>query len=377
MNLETQIQKELWENICTAYESGNYSHAILDAIHYLTDNIRSKTGLDGDGISLINSSLGGNSPKLRINKFQTKTEKSEQEGLKFLLMGLYEYIRNPRSHESIKDKQKQADTIIAFIDYLLTELSKSQIPFTIEDFQKKVFDPDFVQSNTYSKLLVDEIPENKLLDTFIEIYRRKEDTSAKTISLILLEIISRLDEIKQQEVYAIISDELSTTQSFESITRILGLFTQENWQKIDPIPRMRIENKVLNSLKQGKVDPISWGTLNKGGLLATWSSQILMSFEKKSDLFWIFMEKFDDITEATYLLKYFGNIIPELFIGAYEIKEIVSALNRYINNYPEFANRIESFVLDRTVEWQNKFLETLEPLNKDLYTKINEEIIPF
>ncbi|NMC13415.1 MAG: TIGR02391 family protein [Chloroflexi bacterium] len=377
MNLETQIQKELWENICTAYESGNYSHAILDAIHYLTDNIRSKTGLDGDGISLINSSLGGNSPKLRINKFQTKTEKSEQEGLKFLLMGLYEYIRNPRSHESIKDKQKQADTIIAFIDYLLTELSKSQIPFTIEDFQKKVFDPDFVQSNTYSKLLVDEIPQNKLLDTFIEIYRRKEDTSAKTISLILLEIISRLDEIKQKEVYAIISDELAVTQNFKSITRILGLFTQENWQKINLIPRMRIENKILNSLKQGEVDPFNWDSINKEGALATWANQILMSFEKKSDLFWIFMEKLDDITEATYLLEYFGNIIPELFSDEYNIKKIVSILNGYLDNYPEFANKIESFILGRTLEWQNKFLEALEPLNKDLFTKINEEIIPF
>ena len=143
MNLQTHIKSDLWLAIQSTYEAGNYSHAILDAIHYLSNILREKTGADGDGKSLVGQALGGDSPRLRINRLQTETERNEQQGIESILRGMYQAIRNPRSHEQIVDKQETADAIIYFIDYLLIIIEKSEEPFVISKFMNCVFDPDF------------------------------------------------------------------------------------------------------------------------------------------------------------------------------------------------------------------------------------------
>jgi len=94
MNLQTHIRNSLWLAIQSTYQAGNYSHAILDAMHYLSNVLREKTGVDGDGTTLVGQALGGDSPRLRINKLQTETERNEQRGIESVLRGLYQAIRN-------------------------------------------------------------------------------------------------------------------------------------------------------------------------------------------------------------------------------------------------------------------------------------------
>jgi uncharacterized protein (TIGR02391 family) len=108
MNLQTHIKTDLWLAVQSAYESENYNHAILDAIHYLTNVIREKSGIEGDGEGLVGQALGGNSPRLRVNKFQTQSEQDEQKGLVQVLIGIYKGIRNPRSHEIIEDDESNS-----------------------------------------------------------------------------------------------------------------------------------------------------------------------------------------------------------------------------------------------------------------------------
>lgn len=83
MNLKTHIHPQLWLAISNTYEAENYSHSILDAIHYLSDMLREKSGQDGDGQSLVGKALGGKSPILRINKLQTESERNVQKGLQY------------------------------------------------------------------------------------------------------------------------------------------------------------------------------------------------------------------------------------------------------------------------------------------------------
>jgi uncharacterized protein (TIGR02391 family) len=155
MNLQTHIQNNLWLAIQSTYETGNYSHAILDAIHYLSNVLREKTGVDGDGATLVGQALGGDSPRLRINKLQTETEKNEQRGFENILRGIYQAIRNPRSHEQIGDSQDNADAIIYFVNYILGIIEKSEEPFVLTKFISRVFDPDFYKTQRYVELLVD------------------------------------------------------------------------------------------------------------------------------------------------------------------------------------------------------------------------------
>ena len=76
----------------------NYFHAVLEASKSIAETIRSITGLTNDGAALIDDALGGDDPRIKINKFITETEKSEQRGFVNLTKGLFGTFRNPTGH---------------------------------------------------------------------------------------------------------------------------------------------------------------------------------------------------------------------------------------------------------------------------------------
>jgi uncharacterized protein (TIGR02391 family) len=113
MNLETQIKPELWTAIENSYTSGNYTHAIRDAMSVVTEVLQDKSGLDDDGDKLVGQALGfseNEQPRIKVNKLQTQTEQDVQRGLMFVLKGMYALIRNPRSHERLDDNRHTANT---------------------------------------------------------------------------------------------------------------------------------------------------------------------------------------------------------------------------------------------------------------------------
>ncbi|PKO06681.1 MAG: hypothetical protein CVU41_06165 [Chloroflexi bacterium HGW-Chloroflexi-3] len=70
MNIQSQISEELWNSISVSYNSENYSNAIKDAFLFLTDLIRTKTGIEsGDGEALIGEVFGKKDPLIKINKY--------------------------------------------------------------------------------------------------------------------------------------------------------------------------------------------------------------------------------------------------------------------------------------------------------------------
>lgn len=62
INLQVNIDERLWAAIENPYQSGNYSGAVVDAVHFISAVIRDRTGLDGDGQELIGKAFGGPSP---------------------------------------------------------------------------------------------------------------------------------------------------------------------------------------------------------------------------------------------------------------------------------------------------------------------------
>src|SRR5262245_23306316 len=85
MNLETALDPRLWDAARTSLEARNFKAAILDGIHLLTDVIRQRSGLDGDGVALVGAAFGGSSPKLKVNRLQTESELNIQRGVEAML----------------------------------------------------------------------------------------------------------------------------------------------------------------------------------------------------------------------------------------------------------------------------------------------------
>ena len=187
---------------------------------------------------------------------------------------MYQGIRNPRSHEQIEDSKDAADAIIYFINYLIGILVESKEPFTIPGFLTRVFDPDFVQTNRYAELLVEEIPINKRTDVLVEVYRRKKEGNGNNLKYIVHTILQQLNENQVMDFLNVVSEELKTTHDDGDIRMTLQILQPELWPKINEVARLRIENKLIKSIQQGEAG-YEGQTINGAGALGTWAKDYL------------------------------------------------------------------------------------------------------
>ncbi|MHC1695134.1 MAG: TIGR02391 family protein [Eubacteriales bacterium] len=220
MDIKLEIDADLWSDIKKNYENENYSGSILDAMSTLTDIIRNKSGLEGDGRSLVGSAFGGNSPIIQLNKLQTDSERDFQSGIFDIIKGLYAAIRNPRSHEKtsvISDIKVDTDVIIVFIDYIIKIINKSKTSFEEESFLRRVFDRYFVKSNEYANLLVNEIPKRQRCNISIKVVLSRSNGIIENLSLFMSVLIAKMDDIELSRFFKVISDELKYTSNINEI----------------------------------------------------------------------------------------------------------------------------------------------------------------
>jgi len=76
----------------------NSFHAVLEATKSVAEKLRIRCSLQSDGGRLADEALGGDAPRLRINRFQSDSEKSEQAGFCNLVKGLFGVFRNTTAH---------------------------------------------------------------------------------------------------------------------------------------------------------------------------------------------------------------------------------------------------------------------------------------
>lgn len=267
MVLKDEIDIDLWKVIQKNYESSNFTGAILDAVFKLTETIRNKTGLEGDGASLIGQAFGGGDPQIKLNKLQTDSEKDVQKGTQEILRGIYSSIRNPRSHDSMTDDRKSAEAIIVFIGYLLKLIDQSKLRFNEDDFLQRVLDPYYVQTKEYSDLLIKEIPKRQRANIAIKVISLCGKQDVYALASFCCSLFDLLEPAEISSVYKVISDKLKTTTNTEDIKYILKLCPAKYWTKIEPAVRIRIEAILLENLKQGSYDSKEGCS---GGALATW-----------------------------------------------------------------------------------------------------------
>ena len=389
MNLETEISSDLWSAIEKPYNGNNYSHAVLDAIHFLSETIRELTGLDGDGSKLIDRAFTKDTPLLKLNKLQTETERNHQQGIALILRGIYQAIRNTRSHELIDDDQKTADAIIIFIDYLLKELNKSEESFSLSRFIQRVFDPDFVHKRKYADLLVNEIPKNKIFDTLVEVYRRKIEGDIYSVGFVIQSILTKITPEQLKQFFLIVSEELKVTSVEKIITANLHIIPPESWNDLSETARLRIENKVLKSVDEGKfVD----GRIENGAL-ATWARKHFEYFSLRKEMEELFINKVssDDYHDMYYVVDMFFEQLPIIIYSSSYVKYCIHTLSIEVINGDQFIRRkLVSSIRKFPPQWEDYFVKELASITSKeapeiylsdgtpfLTMQIKDEDIPF
>ena len=269
MTIRNEIDVELWEVIKKNYESENYTGAILDAIFKLTDTIRNKTGLEGDGANLIGQAFGGDDPRIKLNKLQTDSEKDMQKGIQEILRGIYAGIRNPRSHDAMTDDKLSADAIIVFINFLLKLIDQSKLRFCEEDFLERVFDPYYVKTKEYSSLLVQDIPKRQRANIAIQTILRRNEGDIYALGYFLEALFDQLEDAEIARVYKVVSDELRTTTNHTDIRYLVHICPAKYWDQIESSVRIRTESILYEDFSKGSYDKTAQ-KCGDSGTLATW-----------------------------------------------------------------------------------------------------------
>lgn len=317
--METVIERRLWNTISSSYRAGHYTHAIRDAMSLLTQVIRDKSGLDGDGHDLVGGAFGysqkkGTPPRIAITKLQTQTERDMQQGMRSLLDGMYKFIRNPRSHEMMEDSKESADAIIIFIGYLLAIIDASQASYSVQDFIAMVEDAHFVNDPNYIKGLVDRVPKRKLSDTLLELYRSKEWKSRYHLKqrAVIGEIVDRLGEAGLKDLLSSVSEELLHAADASAVTLTISVLedvgraakTGPNWwARLDLVPRVRAEHILMKELAEATYDAVCDRETNPA---ASWVDNVVPDFQCRDDLVEIVIDKLrnhKDFRHANYLAK--------------------------------------------------------------------------
>jgi uncharacterized protein (TIGR02391 family) len=126
--LDRNLHKDLLRFCRTELLQDNYFHAVLEATKSVASKVRSLTGLTTDGPKLIDEAFGGTDPILKINAFETDTDKSEQKGFINLAKGLFGTFRNPTAHapkiEWNLDEQDALD-LFTLASYVLRRIDNS------------------------------------------------------------------------------------------------------------------------------------------------------------------------------------------------------------------------------------------------------------
>ncbi len=325
-SFQHEIDDRLWEVISKNYENENFTNAIQDAIFYMSELLREKSDVDLDGVPLIGKVFGGKDPFLKINKLKTESEKNEQKGIENILRGIYQAIRNPRSHEKYEDDKATCDTFIVFLDYIIGLIERSKARFDFDDFSNRVFDSDFVESEEYADLMINEVPEKKLFDTLVQIFNQRKNAEPNKLCYIINSFLGKLSADDKKHFLEIASEVLKRSNDDHDFRVITTIFQNSKWEELDLAARLRAENRLLKSVEKGLFD--SDRNRCKSGALGTWLTNIIDNIHLKDKFNYLVTRKLssEDYEELEYLFRFFRNSI--LSYDTEPSYSVINAINK-------------------------------------------------
>jgi len=102
------------------FVDGHYARAVEEAFKCLNNTVKRKAGSSADGADLMRSAFSPKKPTLKLNRFRSETDKSEQQGYMDLFAGSMTGIRNPRAHEhELQDHPEIALELVVFANHLM------------------------------------------------------------------------------------------------------------------------------------------------------------------------------------------------------------------------------------------------------------------
>ena len=108
----------------TRFRSRNFADAVQAAFKCLANAVKEKSGdHERDGADLMRHVFGAQSPLLKLNALQSRSDKDEHNGYRDIFAGAMTGIRNPRAHEhEIKDNPAITLELLTMANHLMRKL---------------------------------------------------------------------------------------------------------------------------------------------------------------------------------------------------------------------------------------------------------------
>ena len=381
MDLKKEVSEDIWRAVQQKYEAGLFADVILEAIKELTSIIREKGRVDGDGASLVGQALGGQSPKIKLNKMESTSEIDEQKGFEQLLRGLYIGIRNPRTHEIYEDTKETADAVIVFVDLVHRKIKATKSFFELENFKKRVFDRFFAEKDDYAELVVGEIPDDDLVDTAISVLRDRSMGDTNKLQYFFRAVFNRADQDQTDSIMRAMSKELRSAISETDMVGVIGLLQGDQWRLVADDAKIRSENSMIESVKQGKFDIYGGGI--QSGHLGTWASTRGEHFTLQKELSTAIIDLLGDNWHTqNYVGEIFLYYLPTIVKDNNQMHECCSNLTYAAldNQARKLRDNLESHFEYLPLIWRELILEySLRYKDKDpvYFQKLSDAHLPF
>jgi uncharacterized protein (TIGR02391 family) len=353
---EENFNKKLVKYVGNRIHNGHYSDAILAGTKCLTDVLREKGDVEGDGTQLVGQVLGGTAPKLQINSLQTTSEKDEQKGIEQLLRGYYMGVRNPRTHENMEDTEEFCIRIMILIDTMLQYLEREVQEFNVIKFTDRIYDPHFVASEEYAESLVAQVPGNKLIHAFKAAFDRRNESDIKDIKFAFNAMYQVMSEDDLSVATKHVGDALREAVENSEIADLFRLLKPSAWQLLQDDVKIRIENLVIDSCNKGRYDYYSG--LEKGAL-GTWGNRFGRYFTRKRDLADALISCLtSDWYTQNYVGKKFMYSLPAIVSDDDQLEELAENLA-----YAALSNKakiVRSELLEASANYPKKLKELLK-----------------
>lgn len=85
------------------FDNGHYAQATFEAFKYIDNQVKSISGIEDTGFSLMMNAFNEAEPKITLTNLKTMSDKDEQKGFRYIFAGTMSGIRNPRGHDNRVD----------------------------------------------------------------------------------------------------------------------------------------------------------------------------------------------------------------------------------------------------------------------------------
>lgn len=125
---ERNIHPEIAQVSMKLFDDGHYSQATFEAFKYIDNQVKTISGIEETGFSLMMNAFNETGPKIKLTDLITMSDKDEQKGFRYVFAGTMSGIRNPRGHDIRTDPIDLCLDHLSVASVLLRTLGERKAP---------------------------------------------------------------------------------------------------------------------------------------------------------------------------------------------------------------------------------------------------------